>query len=306
MSDDKQSSDPLRIATRGSPLALAQARAVAEAMPVPAELVPISTRGDRARGPLTEAGGKGLFTAELEAALRGGKVHLAVHSAKDLPAVMADDLVIAAVPVRQDPRDALVSASGGGLADLPASPRVGTGSPRRAAQVLAARPDARILPLRGNVGTRVRKLREGRFEAIVLAMAGVIRLGLAEDLAGMIWPLAAEDFVPAAGQGALAVQCLAADAWTREILAHVNDPASQAALLAERAVIRGLGADCRAAVGVHVWPQAQTWRGLAAAPAREGKVLLRLSGEGASADEVAARLLARLADSSAGGPATGG
>ncbi len=290
---------PLRIATRSSRLAMAQARLVGDALPVAVELVCISTRGDRARGTLSEIGGKGLFTAELEAALRRGEVQLAVHSAKDLPAEMSEGTIIAAVPGREDARDAVVSADGAPLADLPRDARVGTSSLRRAAQALAIRPDLKLCPLRGNVETRVRKLREGECEAVILAMAGLNRLGLSGQLAGRLRPLPVEQFVPAAGQGALAVECLAADRATREVLSAVNDAQAAAAVSAEREVVRRLGATCRSAVGVHVWPEGPDWRGVAIAADAGGERIVRAEARSATAGEVADDLHARLTDAGA-------
>lgn len=290
---------PLKIATRSSRLAAAQARAVAVALPAPAELVRISTRGDRAGGPLGRIGGKGLFTAELESALRRGQVQLAVHSAKDLPTDIDDDLVIAAVPRREDPRDALISPAGVGPADLPAGARVGTASLRRAAQVRAIRPDLRVVPVRGNVDTRIRKLREGHCEALVLAMAGLNRLGLAEKIGQMIRPLDIRRFVPAAGQGALAVQCLAADEATLSVVAAVNDADSAAAIDAERRVVRRLGATCRSALGVHVWPQRAGWRGAAMVADPGGQEVLHVTAEAATAEAAGQDLFDRLAGAGA-------
>ncbi len=280
----------LRIATRASRLALAQARLVAEALPVPAELATFTTRGDRARGRLSAVGGKGLFTAELEAALRRRAVQLAVHSAKDLPARIDDDLAIAAVPRREDPRDALVSPSGAELAELPRQARVGTSSLRRAVQLRALREDLRPAPVRGNVDSRIRKLREGQFDALIVAVAGLKRLGVIEELAGMVRPLGAEQFVPAAGQGALAVECLASDAAVRAALEVINDADSAAALSAERQVVRALGATCRSALGVHVWREGRHWRALGMAADPAGASILRRSAEAATAPEAAEKL----------------
>jgi len=245
------------------------------------ELVCISTRGDRTRGPLAPVGGKGLFTAELDRALRAGEVDLAVHSAKDLPALDTrqtrcvsrrsrateggaacqgpasgdDDVVIAAVPPREDPRDALVSRFGP-AEDLPGGASVGTGSPRRAAQLAAIRDDLQIVPVRGNVETRVRKaLSSGggeRLDAVVLAMAGLLRSGLAGEHRRFIHPFAPEQFIPAAGQGCLAVQCLAGSADVRRLLSDVDDAESREVLLAERGVPAALGASCRSCIAVHV------------------------------------------------------
>jgi len=286
--------DLVRIATRSSPLAMIQAREVGENLGRPYELVEISTSGDQAAGPLTEIGGKGLFTAELEDALRRGEVSLAVHSAKDLPIDLPEDMVIAAVPRREDPRDALVSPGGGPLAELPGSARVGTSSLRRAAQVCATRGDVQILPLRGNVQTRLAKLDRGDFDAVVLAMAGLTRLGSDERLAEIIWPFEVEQFVPAAGQGALAVECLASDAEARELAAAVNDPDSAAALAAERAVVAALGASCRSALGVYIRPEANTWRGTAMAAPSDGGTILRLAAEAPTAEQVAGELTREL------------
>ncbi len=286
---------PIRIATRGSALALAQARSVADALPAPAELVRLVTRGDRARGPLAEIGGKGLFTAELEAALRRGEVQLAVHSAKDVPVEMAEDMAIAAVPRRADPRDALVSPQGASLAELPPGAGVGTSSLRRAVQVRAARADLTVVAIRGNVHTRLRKLREGRCAAVVLALAGLHRLGLTDRLAGRLLPLDVEAFVPAAGQGALAVQCLSGERRTRELLQAIDDPDSSASLHAERRVVRRLGASCRSAVGVHVSRRARRWRAVGMVGDAERLRLVRASVEGDSPEAAAEALLARLA-----------
>ena len=196
----------IRIATRGSQLALAQTGQVAELIrqanpALRTELVAISTRGDRHAGPLAEVGGKGLFTRELEEALRAGTVDLAVHSAKDLPAEMESDFAIAAVPVRQDARDALASRSGP-LAELPGGAAVGTGSLRRRAQLLAARPDLNVVPIRGNVETRLLKAlgEQAELHAVVLAMAGLNRGGLADKYGDRLFPLDADQVIPAAGQ----------------------------------------------------------------------------------------------------------
>ena len=290
----------MRIATRSSRLAMAQARAVADGLPGQAELVAISTRGDRARRPLAAIGGKGLFTAELEAALRSGQVQLAVHSAKDLPADMPQDMVIAAVPAREDPRDALVTASGATLNDLAGSARIGTSSLRRAWQLQWLRPGLRAEPIRGNLQTRLRKLRRGEYEALLLALAGLKRLGLLEPLGPAVCPLPVEQFVPAAGQGALAVQCLAADAAARELASAVNDPESAAALAAERGVVRGLGASCRSAVGVHVRREGGGWLATGLVAAAEGRQVIRLSVPGPTAQAAGEALLARLIEAGAG------
>ena len=227
----------LRIGTRRSALALAQAGLVAEALGG-GELVEIVTAGDRG----APGGDKSRWVAELERALLEGEVDIAVHSAKDVPGELAAGLVIASVPERADPRDVLVGA--GSLDDLAQGARIGTSSLRRAAQLHAAREDLEVVAMRGNVDTRLRKLAEGEWEAIVLAVAGLERLGRA-GVAGQ----ALEDFVPAPGQGALAVEARADDAPTREALSAIDHEPSHASLRAERAFTRALGASCHTPVG---------------------------------------------------------
>ncbi len=291
---DKTNNTILRIGTRGSALALAQSQLVGQMLAVPFELVTFSTRGDRATGPLAEVGGKGLFTAELEAALRSGEVHLAVHSAKDMPAEMDAELVIGCVPEREDPRDVLVSPKGA-LADLPPSPRIGTSSFRRSVQLRLLRPDVQTLPLRGNVETRLRKLKEGQYDAIVLALAGLKRLALAGDLQANLHPLAIDDFIPAAGQAALALQCRAADEATLAVLAKINHADSAAALAAERIVVARLHASCHSALGVHIRRLGQLWHGDALAADVAGRRVIRARADAASAELVANDLHAQLA-----------
>jgi len=285
----------LRIATRASPLAVAQARLVGRALPVPWELVKMTTRGDCRRGPAAPGAGKGQFTRELESALRRGEVHLAVHSAKDVPVEMPEGLVVAAVPPRADPRDALVAAAD--PTALPRGARVGTSSRRRAEQLRGLRDDLEVLPLRGNVHTRLRRLREGRFDAVVLAMAGLERLGLLEDLGERVRAMDPEQFVPAAGQGALLVQCRADDARTRALLEAVNDPTSAEAVEAERAVVAALGADCRWAVGVHVRLAGGLWKAVGFVSGRGAA--LRETGCGPTARDAAEQLLRRLLEAGA-------
>jgi hydroxymethylbilane synthase len=202
----------------------------------------ISTTGDRVLDhPLPELGGKGLFTSELEEALLSGKVHAAVHSLKDLPVENTPGIVVAAIPEREAAHDVLVSAESQTLSGLPEGARVGTCSLRRASQLLARRPDLTILPLRGNVDTRLRKLLSGEYDAIILAQAGLTRLGLQAHISE-VFPL--EVMLPAPGQGALAVQCRADDMETLELLAVINDPRTAAAVAAERAFLAGLGGGC--------------------------------------------------------------
>ncbi len=236
----------VRIATRGSDLALAQARTVAArieaALGVATELVVLVTSGDRLQqGPLAAIGGKGLFVKEIEEALRDGRADVAVHSAKDLPSALLPGLALAACPERADPRDALVLRSGsGGLASLRAGARVGTGSARRAAQLRALRPDLEVVPLRGKVPPRIRPHESENLDAVILASAGLDRLGLAAHIAERLAP---DDFLPALGQGTLALETRAADALTAD-LAALNDAAAMASLLAERAFLHRLEGDC--------------------------------------------------------------
>jgi hydroxymethylbilane synthase len=202
----------------------------------------ITTKGDRVLDrPLSEIGGKGVFTSELEEALLSGKVHAAVHSLKDLPVEATSGIVVAAIPEREVAYDVLVCAEGQTLSSLPEGARVGTCSLRRTAQLLARRPDLTILPLRGNVETRLRKVLSGEYDAIILAQAGLTRLGLQAHISE-VFPL--EVMLPAPGQGALAVQCRAEDTETLELLAAIHDPLTAAAVGAERAFLSGLGGGC--------------------------------------------------------------
>jgi hydroxymethylbilane synthase len=242
----------LRIGTRGSPLALAQAGAVAGALRAQGmeiEVVPIRTEGDRlGEVRLGEVGGKGLFVRELEEALLAGRVDLAVHSLKDLPAEVPEELVLAAFPRREDARDVLVSRVAGTIAALPAGATVGTSSLRRRALLLAARPDLTVVPLRGNVDTRLRKLDEGQACAIVVAAAGLARLGLALPH-GRALP--AEEFVPAVGQGILGVEARRGDQRALSIVAGIDDTETRRCALAERAYLQRLGGSCNTPLAGH-------------------------------------------------------
>ncbi len=297
--------DPLRLATRGSRLAKRQSKLAAEAIERAtgraSELVVIRTRGDRTPGPLSRIGGKGLFTLELEAALREGRADLAVHSAKDMPAEMPDELTLAAVLPRGDARDALVSPGGGGPAMLPDRAVVGTGSPRRAAQLRLLRSGLEVRAIRGNVETRMHKALNGEGEppllACVLAMAGLERSGLAEHHAEHIHPLGLEAMTPAAGQGCLALQVRADREELIEQLAGVDDRPSRAALEAERHVVRTLGATCHSCLAVHVTPsEEEGWhaRGLVGRP--DGTDLLVARAAGKTARDAARALLGEWGD----------
>jgi hydroxymethylbilane synthase len=233
----------VRIATRASALALAQARAVAEALPGEHEIVEITTAGDRGAEPGSD---KSRWVAELERALQDGAAEVAVHSAKDVPGTLPDGLEIVAVPARADARDALCGASS--LDALPAGARVGTRSLRRRALLLAARTDLEIVALGGNVDTRLRKLDDGQADALVLAHAGLERLGRTDEAGAVLDP---ESFVPAPGQGALALEARADDTDTRAALAAVHDPGSATCLAAERALAAGLGGSCHTPIGGH-------------------------------------------------------
>lgn len=286
----------IRIGTRRSLLAMAQSQQVADAIKdlhpaIAIELVPIVTTGDRYFGPLHTAGGKGLFTAELEAALRSGTIDLAVHSAKDMPASMADDLVIAAVPQRQDVRDILISPHGGGIESLASGALIGTSSARRSLQLRQARPDLQIVPLRGNVETRLNKvLNDQTVAATVLAMAGLVRASLLEKYCKYVYELAVEDFIPAAGQGALAVQ--AARGSAAILLAYgLDDEQSRVALMAERSIVFGLQADCQSSLAIHVRPVGADWEAMLLAGSADGKRLYRKKLRAATAELAAQELL---------------
>jgi len=241
----------LRIGTRRSKLALAQANEVAAALRtqgVESELVPMTTSGDRGVDPSTDpAGLKGLFVAEIVRALRDGEIDLAVHSAKDLPAGEDDDLVIAAVPERASPLDVLVTRDG----ELAPGSRVGTSSVRRRAQVFRWRPDVMVKDLRGNVDTRLRKLADGEAEGIVLAAAGLVRLGVVPEHAA---PISIAEMVPAPGQGCLAVQARRGDTATIEAVTPLDHAASRTALEAERGLMARLGGGCALPLGAFAEP----------------------------------------------------
>ncbi len=294
----------LRIGTRGSQLALAQARATQAALQLAhpgleVELTIIQTKGDlildRA---LSKIGDKGLFVTEIEQALQGGAIDLAVHSAKDLPSALPADLVLAAFPARATPWDALIRHDGAaaGLASLPAGAQIGTSSLRRACQVRALRPDCQVLDLRGNVDTRLRKLQAGDYDAIILAAAGLERLGL-DAAISYVFP--ADELLPAVAQGALALQCRAADDSTRQLLAALDDAATRAAVTAERALLGHLQGGCQVPIAGFaqiVGAELQV-RGLIGRP--DGTATVRAAAAGPVADaaalgvRVAASLLAQ-------------
>jgi hydroxymethylbilane synthase len=240
---------PLLIGTRGSPLALWQARHVRSRLiaahglgEADVELSVITTSGDQIKGPLRDFGGKGLFTKEIDEALLSGDVDLAVHSMKDLPTVLPDNICIAAVLPRADMRDAFISAKANSLGELPQGAVVGTSSLRRAAQVKRLRPDLRVIDFRGNVETRLRKLGEGLADATLLALAGLERLGLASHVTSI---LSTEEMLPAVAQGAIGIASRTDDAKTRALLEPLNDARSATAVACERAFLARLDGSCK-------------------------------------------------------------
>lgn len=284
----------LRIGTRGSALARAQAEAVARALPAPSELVVITTAGDRrsASGTAPGDGAVGVFVSELETALLRGEVDLCVHSAKDVPPEIADGLCLAAYPGRGDPRDAV---AGRALPDLPAGAVVGTGSPRRALQLRALRPDLRIAPLAGNVDSRLARVARGEFDAAILAAAGLERLGRAAEARQVLRP---EEMVPAAAQGALVLEARVGDARALAAARAVHDPWTGFCVGVERAVLAALGGGCAVAAGVLCQAGAGACTVLAAVDAGGGRVArVRVGADGvAEPQDAAARegLVARV------------
>ncbi len=259
----------------------------------------ITTQGDRVLDrSLPEIGGKGLFTQELEAALLSGEVDAAVHSLKDLPTVQPPGLTLAAIPARAEVRDAFVSASGAGLDDLPAGAVIGTSSLRRAAQLLARRPDLVVSPIRGNVDTRVRKILSGQYAGGILAGAGLIRLGLQGHITHWL-PL--DWMLPAPGQGALAVQCRLEDAQTLAVLQKIQDPAAEQTTRAERAFLQAMGGGCSLPVGAYAsFDETGRLALEAVAASPDGKRFLRVCEYGSEPAELGERAARALLDQGAG------
>ena len=263
----------LRIGTRGSPLALAQARMTRAALAAALgqgedgiEIVTIRTSGDRIQDrPLAEAGGKGLFTKEIEEALLGRSIDLAVHSAKDMPTALPDGLILAACLPREDVRDAFISRKAANLRALPRGAVVGTASLRRQAMVKRLRPDVSVVPLRGNVETRIRKLEAGEVDATLLALAGLKRLGLADKATAL---LDVQEFLPAVGQGAITIEARSDDARIRELLARIDHADTSTALACERAFLAVLDGSCRTPIAGHAVLEgdAITFRGMILRP----------------------------------------
>jgi hydroxymethylbilane synthase len=296
----------LRLGTRGSALALAQSGAVAATMIAElgrhAELVQVQTEGDVNAAAIAQIGGTGVFVTALREALLRREVDLAVHSYKDLPTAAAPGLTIAAVPVREDPRDVLVARDGLTLAELPAGARIGTGSPRRTAQLRALGLGLEVVPIRGNVDTRIGKVRSGELDAVVLARAGLARLGRLEEVAEVLDPL---QVLPAPAQGALAIECRSEDADLLALLTPLDDADTRTAVAAERSLLAALEAGCTAPVGAlaevaeadGAGADREVYlRGVVAAV--DGSDAVRLSGTGPvrEAAEVGRRLAAEMLD----------
>ncbi len=234
----------LRLGTRGSALALTQSRGIADALDAPVELVEVSTLGDRSAAAIADLGGTGVFVSALREQLLSGDIDLAVHSYKDLPTAPMPGVVIAAVPVREDPRDVLV-ARGKSLGELPIGAKIGTGAPRRVAQLRALGLGLEPVAIRGNVDTRLRKVADGELDAVVVARAGLARLGRLDVVSEVLDPI---QVLPAPAQGALAVECRVDDADLIALLAVLDDEDSRAAVTAERALLAALEAGCTAPV----------------------------------------------------------
>jgi len=308
-------SDALRLGTRRSPMAVSQsgdvARLITERTGRRVEIVGVTTLGDVSREHLTQIGGTGVFVSALRESLLRGEVDFAVHSLKDLPTGAAPGITLAAIPSRDDPRDALVGRDGAKLADLPAGARIGTGSPRRAAQLMMLRSDITCVPIRGNANTRLGKVRDGELDAVVLAYAGLARIGQTDLVTEIFEP---DDMVPAPGQGALAVECRADDLDLARLLATVDHGATRAAVTAERSLLAALEAGCSAPVGAYAVSHTSADRlvlhgvvlGVPAAGAQaraadavaRGTMVVRERGEAGPADaaqlgrDLAARMLA--------------
>lgn len=275
---------PVRIGSRASQLARWQAEAVQRALlkvrpDLEVEILTITTEGDRTLDrALPEIGGKGLFTLEIERALRAGEIDLAVHSLKDLPTEEPEGITVGAIPVRADPLDVLVTSNGYDLNSLPTGATVGTSSPRRRAQLLALRPDLNVAWIRGNVETRIRKVHKGEFDAAVLAAAGLARLGLESEIS---YRFSEEEMLPAPGQGALAVQRRLSDPRLSSLLARIDDPAARAAVIAERAFLATLESGCSAPVGALGRADAEGVELVGLIAGENGRPSIRLNERGA-------------------------
>jgi hydroxymethylbilane synthase len=289
----------LRIATRRSPLALWQAEHVATRLRaahpgLAVRLLPMVTEGDRIQDrALARAGGKGLFIKELEAAILAGQADLAVHSMKDVPAALLDGMAIAAVLPRADPRDAFVSNQHAALGELPRGARVGTSSLRRQCQLKHARPDLEIGILRGNVETRLRKLDQGDFAAVLLATAGLERLGLGERIRERLAP---ETMLPAVGQGVIGIECQEKDSSVRSLLAPLDHPATRCCLDAERSFAARLGGSCQSPIAAYATLAGDriALRGLVGMPDGSRVIADRIAGPAGDAAKLGTALAERL------------
>jgi len=298
-------SDSIRIATRKSPLAIWQAEHVADALrrahaDIAVEIVGMSTRGDKILdAPLAKVGGKGLFVKELEDGILEGRADIAVHSMKDVPAALPQGLHMVAIMEREDPRDAFVSNRYGSLGNLPAAARVGTSSLRRTCQLAERRPDLRIGPLRGNVGTRLGKLDAGDYDALILATAGLMRLGLGKRIRARLEP---EESLPAIGQGAIGIECRQGDKRVEDLLAPLHHAPTADRVTAERALSNRLAGGCQVPIAGYAILEGDALylRGLVGAP--DGKRVLRGERRGprTRAEDLGADLALDLIEQGAG------
>jgi hydroxymethylbilane synthase len=272
----------IRIGTRKSPLALAQAQEVAMRIGMASEIVAMTTSGDNFQTqPLSELGGKGLFTKELEEGVLAGNLDIAVHSMKDMPTMLPDGLVVPCVLEREDVRDALISFKATKISELKEGAKFGTSSLRRAAQVLALRPDLEIVPLRGNVQTRITKIQQGVADATMLARAGINRLQIMDVPA---YDIAIEECLPAVAQGAIGIECRADDARMMQLLSIINHADTMAAITCERAFLRVLDGSCRTPIAGYATIDGEviSFKGLIANP--DGTNMRRISKTGAISD----------------------
>jgi hydroxymethylbilane synthase len=292
----------LRLGTRKSALAMAQSGGVAATLIAQTgrdvELVEVTTRGDVDPGSIAQIGGTGVFVSALRDALLNGTIDLAVHSLKDLPTAPADGLTLAAIPTREDPRDVLFSPAGLTLGELPEGARIGTGSPRRAAQIRALGLGLDVVPIRGNVDTRLKKAIDGEYDAVVLARAGLARLDRLDAVTEVLDPL---QVLPAPGQGALAVECRAGDDLAELLAATLDDPDTRACVIAERSLLRALEAGCTAPVGAlaDLAEDELYLRGIACAPDGSDAVRQSLTGPMTEPEELGRRLAAILLEDGA-------
>lgn len=298
---------PLRLGTRRSRLATTQSGWVADqlrALGHEVELVEVVTEGDVNYAPLTQIGGTGVFASALRQALRAGEVDLAVHSLKDLPVLPEPGLVVAGIPVREDPRDVLVARDGLDLAGLPQGASIGTGSPRRAAQLRVHRTDLAVEAIRGNVDSRIRRVESGELDAVVLAGAGIRRLGRGDDITDVI---DTEIMLPAPGQGALAVECRESDPEVMDIITRLDHEPTRTAVTAERSLLRALEAGCTAPIGARAHLEGEHLVLEAFAGSDDGSIALRRTLTGSAQDPWALgeQLAQQLLDDGAGAIAAG-